>query len=109
MPEDNVRIYVPLDLNKAAILHRLDRIINQYGEASEANEMEFGADVGLIISQIEIYDQIWYERHRPDKGKHSAEAVDLVKEVLDRLNCITDACSEIFPFDIIEELREEYL
>ena len=107
--EDNVRIYVPLDLNKAAILRRLDRIISQYGEASEDNEIEFSADVGMIISQIEIYDQICYVRHMPGDSKHSTEAVELVKEVVDRLEHIPDACSEVFPFDMIDELKREYL
>ena len=33
--EDNIRIYVPIDLNRDAILRRLDRIIQQYGEATD--------------------------------------------------------------------------
>ncbi len=32
---DNVRIFVPIDLNKEAILRRLDRIIYHYEEANE--------------------------------------------------------------------------
>ena len=51
--EDNVRIYVPMDLNRAAILRRLDRVIAHYGEATEENEMEFSVDVGMIVSQVE--------------------------------------------------------
>ena len=30
--EDNIRIFVPLDLNKKAILRRLRCIVNHYGE-----------------------------------------------------------------------------
>ena len=56
--KDNVRVYIPLDLNKDAILRRLDRVINEYGETSEENEMEFSIDVGMPVSQIEIYDQV---------------------------------------------------
>lgn len=54
--EDNVRIYIPMDLNREAILRRPDRVIYQYGEADEDNEMEFGTDVEMILSQLEIYD-----------------------------------------------------
>ena len=45
-----------MDLNRDAILRRLDRVIYQYGEANEDNEMEFGTDVEMILSQLEIYD-----------------------------------------------------
>ena len=57
--EDNVRMYIPMDLNREAILRRLDRVIAHYGEANEENEMEFRADVDAIISQIEIYDRVF--------------------------------------------------
>ena len=43
--EDNVRIYVPMDLSKDAILRRLDRLIAIYGEANEKNETEFNGTV----------------------------------------------------------------
>lgn len=33
--KDNIRIYVPIDLNKEAILRRLDYVIASYGEATE--------------------------------------------------------------------------
>ena len=104
---DNVRVYVPLDLNKEAILRRLDRIITHYGEANEENETEFSVDVGMIISQIEIFDQICYVRNIPEEGKHSNEAVALVGEFIARLESIPDGCAECFPFDAIEELRKE--
>lgn len=55
---DNIRVYIPMDLNKDAILRRLDRIVAGYGEANEDNEIEFSIEVGMLISQIEIYDQI---------------------------------------------------
>ena len=107
--EDNVRIYIPMDLNRDAILRRLDRVIAHYGEATEENEMEFGVDVGMIISQVEIYDQVWFVRHMPDKGEHSNEAKELVREIIDRLKEISDGCAECFPFDTIDELEQEYL
>ena len=106
---DNVRIYVPIDLNKEAILRRLDRIKNQYEEANEENEFEFGTDVDMLISQVEIYDQIWTVRHMPEEGGDSEEAKELVREFIARLEDIPDGCAECFPFETIDELREEYL
>lgn len=107
--DDNIRIYVPLDLNKDAILRRLNSIIYRYGEANEENEMDFSQDFRMLISQIEIYDQIWYGRHMPDEGEHSAEAQGLVQEFIEKLEEIPDGCAEAFPFEMIDELREEYL
>ena len=67
--EDNIRIYVPLDINKEAVLRRLDWIIMRYGEANEKNETDFSFDVNMLLSQVEIYDQIWYVRHMPEKQR----------------------------------------
>ncbi len=107
--EDNIRIYIPMDLNKDAIMRRLENVINRYGEASEYNELDFSQEVDAIIAQIEIYDQIWFVRHMPPDRKHSLEAVVLVKEFVTRLEEIPDACAERFPFETIDELKREYL
>lgn len=107
--EDNIRVYIPLDINKNAILRRLDTMIIHYGEANEKNELDFSIDVDMLVSQIEIYDQIWYVRHMPENGEHSQEAVDLVREFIARLEEIPDGCAEIFPFELIDTLREECL
>lgn len=106
---DNVRIYIPMDLNKKAILRRLDRVIAQYGEATEENEMEIGIDVGMLLSQVEIYDQVWFIRHMPKEGKHSQEGMALVREIIIRLEEMPDGCAECFPFEIIDELKQKYL
>lgn len=109
---DNIRIYVPLDLNKKAILRRLDEIIAQYGEATEENEFAFEIDVERLFMQVEIYDQIWYIHHMPkdiQKIRHSVEAMELVREFVVRLENIQDIDSEYFPFRMIRELKQEYL
>ncbi len=98
-----------MDINREAILRRLRMLISHYEEANEDNELSFSSDVGMLISQIEIYDQIWFVRHMPDKRKHSAEAVRLVKDFVSLLEDIPDGCAERFPFEEIDELREEYL
>ena len=64
--EDNIRIYVPLDLNKVAILRRLERIIRQYGEVNKNNESFFRQDVELLVSQVEIYEQVRLFEHQKE-------------------------------------------
>lgn len=63
----------------------------------------------MLVSQIEIYDQIWFVRHMPESGDHSREAVELVREFVTRLEEIPDGCAELFPFELIDALRKEYL
>ena len=105
---DNVRIYVPIDLNGEAILRRLKRIIMKYGEANEQNEWDFGADVNMIMSQLEIYDQVWYARHIPTEGKHSEKATTLAGDIVKILERSPDGCAETFPLELIDELKREY-
>ena len=66
--DDNIRVYVPLDINAGAILRRL-----------------------------------------PKEAKHSREAVALVEQFVSILEDIPDEGAECFPFELIDELREEYL
>lgn len=107
--EDNVRVYIPLDINRCAILRRLDAVIVKFGEANEENEGDFSIEVNEIISQVEIYDQIWYVRESKENMKHSQRAMELMKEIIERLENIEDGGTECFPFETIEELRMEYL
>ena len=106
---DNIRIYIPMDLNKRAIIRRLHEIIFRYREATEANEMDFYVEVGRLINQIEIYDQIWFVRNMPKDQKHSIEAKELVAEFIQVLKSIPEADSETFPYETISELSQEYL
>ena len=69
-PEDNVRVYIPLDINENAILRRLHHIFWKYGDVSEANEAPFCSEVETLVSQVEIYDQVWFARDG-DSGKPS--------------------------------------
>ena len=107
--KDNIRVYVPLDLNHSAILRRLEAVIDRYGEANEENEMDFSIDVEGILSQVEIYDQVWYVREYQETMRHSQRAVRLIKEIIVRLENIVDGGAECVPFETIEELRKEYL
>lgn len=71
--------------------------------------MGFSVDVAAIISQIEIYNRVWYVRHMPHEGKHSKEALFLVEEFVARLEEISDGWAECFPFETIGELKQEYI
>ena len=52
--DDNIRVYIPLDINKEAILRRLDWIIMRYQEANERNEIHFSIDVQRLLFQVKI-------------------------------------------------------
>lgn len=106
---DNIRIYVPLDLNREAIIRRLEDIIEVFEEVNYNNEGNFYVTVGMLIQQIEIYDQIWTVRNLSDSNKHSKKTVELVEEFIAVLESIPDKCAEYFPYDVIEDLRKEYL
>jgi len=106
MPDDNVRVYVPLDISKEVILLRLKIIITKYGEANEANELDFLAEVRQLVYQIELYDQIWTAR---DSVDGMDKVVKLVEEFVELLEGIPDGCAEYFPFALIEELKQDYL
>lgn len=106
---DNVRFYIPLDVNHNAILRRLEYLIYRYGEANEGNEVDFALDVDRLITQIHYYDRVWYVRHMPEEGSHSAEGIALAKDFIELLKTVPDGCAERFPFETIEELQKEYL
>lgn len=105
---DNIRVYLPMDICKSAVLRRLTDVIAHYGAATEANAMDYSYDVDMLISQIEIYDQVWFVRHNPHHGKHSAEAIDLVRGFVGKLEEIQVFDAERFPYDTIDELKKEY-
>ncbi len=111
--EDNIRIFIPMDLNKQSILRRLRTIIDRYGEANEGNESNFTSDVDRLIEQIAIYDQIWYIRTMKESDEvstrqHGKKGIELVKEAISLLESIPDGCAECFPFETIKELKQEF-
>ena len=110
---DNVRVYIPLDLNHEAILRRLRQICARHGDVDWKNESDFSCDADRLICQIEIYDQVWCSRHPITKAgrvsKHSTEGAELVGEVIKILHEVGDNGSgETFTYETIEELKKEY-
>lgn len=72
LPDDNIRIYVPMDLNMNEIMFRVYRLYSVLGYPTERNESEFCTRMGQIVSQLEIYDQawtVWDMEHAIQKGQ----------------------------------------
>ena len=51
-----------LPYNDTQILNRLQQIYQIMESPDDTNELEFSYQVGKIISQLEIYDQVWVAR-----------------------------------------------
>lgn len=114
LPDDNVRIYVPMDLNADIIMWRLYALQNLLGSPTEKNESAYSSGVSMVISQLEIYDQVWVTRkmdeaiQREDGGvRHSRQGIELAKQIV---KCLEDneGTAECFPYDEVEELREAF-
>lgn len=107
---DNMRVYIPLDINAKTVLRRINAVIDYFGVATLENELDYMGCIERIIKQVEIYDQRWFIREMassPD-GKHSKKAVDLIEQIVRRLETVEDADSEIFPMCYIQDLKAEF-
>ena len=112
LPDDNVRVYVPLDLNAAQILNRLQQIYQIMESPDDTNELEFSYQVGKIISQLEIYDQVWVARDlgnavRIGEHLHSKNGIELAGKIVSIL-LEDEGCAECFPSDVVDELKKEF-
>lgn len=112
LPDDNVRVYVPLDLNAAQILTRLQQIYQIMESPDDTNELEFSYQVGKIISQLEIYDQVWVARDlgnavRIGEHLHSKNGIELAGKIVSIL-LEDEGCAECFPYDVVDELKKEF-
>lgn len=61
------------------------------------------------LKKVDVEDLDPDEVDMPKKGEHSREAKELVTEIIARLEDIPDGCAECFPFELIDELKQEYL
>lgn len=105
--QDNVRVHIPLDINREAILRRITDIYKHYGSPSWKNESYYNSEIGCIISQLEIYDQVWFERHGDFGNGHSKYATMLADEIIKVLE-ENEGCAELFPYEVINQLKAEY-
>lgn len=112
LPDDNIRVYIPLDLSFDSILRRLHHIFSVLGDPAEKNECAFTSEVDRIVSELEIYDQVWVVREMRDvittEGKlHSKRGTELAKEIVRTLE-EHEGNAELFPYETIDELKKEY-
>ena len=89
LPDDNVRIYVPIDLNADYIINRLRDILASFGSPSENNESALTVEVGKLVAQLEIYDQACTVRNlknayrnTPDSDLHCTQGKELAKNFI---------------------------
>lgn len=114
LPDDNVRIYVPIDINPEAIMWRLNFLFVTMDYPTEDNESAYSFAVRRIISQLEIYDHVCVTRNFENSVqkelvgvRHSREGIELAKRIADYLE-ENDGTAELFPWDEIEKLRKEF-
>ena len=114
LPDDNVRIYVPIDINADAIMRRLHLLFVTMDYPTEDNESAYSFAVRRLIYQLEIYDQVCVTRNfensvQKELGgvRHSREGIELARRIADYLE-ENDGIAECFPWDEIEELRKEF-
>lgn len=110
----NVFDDVPMDLNMNEIMFRVYRLYSVLGYPTERNESEFSTKMGQIVSQLEIYDQVWAVRdmeHAIQKDhptvRHSQQGTALARKLIDYMET-HDGCAEFYPYDIIEELKSTF-
>lgn len=114
LPNDNVRIYVPMDLNFENIMWQLYSLYEELGWPTEANEFLYSIEVGRLISQLEIYDQVWVARKigqavQKEEGgvRHSQQGIELAQKMVEYLED-NEGCAECFPYEEIEELKKTF-
>ena len=117
LPDDNVRVYVPLDINAEYIIGELYSVFGRLGAVSEDNEYEYSSEVRRIITKLEIYDQIHTVRDmknavnmagNSEVGKyHSRKAIAAAKKMVEILEG-NEGTAECFPYEIVEELKAEF-
>ena len=113
LPDDNVRIYVPMDLNGSIIMQELSTLYAILGSPDYKNELNLAVLTDKIIKKLEIYDQIWVSRDvgntvQMENGiRHSKQGIVIAQEILEFLE-ENEGCAEKFPYETIDHLREEW-
>lgn len=114
LPDDNVRIYVPMDLNADSIMWRLYSLYDVLGYPTESNESAYCAGVRRVIDQLEICDQVWTARNieesiQKENGgvRHSRKGIELAGKITQYLED-NEGIAECFPYDEVEELKREF-
>ena len=99
LPNDNVRIYIPMDLNADNIMRQLQSLY---------------IGVGKLISQLEIYDQVRVVRdlanatRKANGGElHSQQGIALARKMVEFMEQ-HGGNEECFPYDEISEFKAAF-
>ena len=103
-----------MDLNADIIMWQLYSLHGSLGYPTEKNESVYSSGVSKVISQLEIYDQVWAARkvgeavQKEDGGvRHSQQGIELAKQIVKYLKEI-EGTAECFPYDEIQEQRKAF-
>lgn len=114
LPDDNVRIYVPMDLNADNIMRQLQSLYNKLGYPDDENESDYSIGVGRLISQLEIYDQVRVVRDLANATRkvnggelHSQQGIALARKMVEFMEQHVGN-AECFPYDEIGELKAAF-
>lgn len=112
LPEDNVRIYVPIDISQEMILSKLSSLFCELGEVTWRNEMDYSVQVSTLITLLQLYDQLLIEQGnfpvvQTGETLHSKLAIETAKQMCDIL-IRNEGTGDTFPYDEIGELSKKY-
>lgn len=97
---------------RSNIMWQLEVLYNTLGDVEEKNEFAYRDGVQKLIYQLEVYDQVWIERNLTKvigNGEkiHSEQGRELAQKMIEYLES-EEGSAELFPYEIIDELKEEY-
>lgn len=110
LPDDNVRIYLPKDINSKSILADLNHLYIQFGDVGENNEFEYSIEVRKLIRFLEIYDSILLENQKietvqTDGKVHTKLARETAQEMV-KIMMENQGWAELFPYEECEQLAD---
>lgn len=112
LPEDNVRIYVPMDVNQELILIKLESLFDELGELTWRNKMDYSIAVSKLIRLLELYDQSLIEQGnypvvQTGETIHSKLAIETAEKMC-RILIRNEGTGDMFPYEEIAELSKTY-
>ena len=112
LPNDNIRVYAPLNLNAMNIVAQFQRLYDLLGYPNDENESAYSYSVDRLISLLEIYDHVWMTKetksHEVENAAgNSKHGIDLAKQMI---KCLeeNDGTAECFPYEQIDAIREKF-
>ena len=85
-----------------------------FGNPTEENESALTAEVGKLVSQLEIYDQVWTVRdlknayrNSPEGALHCLQGKELAPKFIAML-MENEGAGDSFPYNIVNGLREAF-